>query len=556
MHTSGPEVPSVTINITLNAPFVTDTRQELRPKVVGPQFIETQRPKVLIVGGSIGGLALGVLLQKAGVEFLILERVPYFDHADTAIFLNSTTQKFLKQIDAWDEIMTHAKFTKSIVVANEDRKVEYALEFGDQISLFGSNGYIVPRRILHNILVSRIERRNIVMKKRVLSYIPGDRYVTVRCASGDLITCDILVGADGVYSAVRQTLYHELEAKGLLPSKDSEEIILSTVSLVGQTIPLDPEKFPSIKDEHCHFMRIVGDNKPYSAMDMAYEVMNFPIITGGPGEPTMYDLLKKTTVSMKKVVLEEKLFKTWHHGRVVLLGNACHKMNPSGGSGATNAIHDAISLANYIVSLPHWCEQVDIEHRFKAYQDERMPWIKESYDSSKVFKGMVEKSFKATIIRLCSKVMNGIVARNVMMKMGANRPQAAFLEYVPDTGTVPSAPQPSYAFTKEILDDWGLNDTLVDVTLVQAQATNSKKAMDSEQAPSSIELVAQRPMNKELIKMAHASSAHADIVKASAVVSALSAAKSAAQLAAVPKSALETFQDTPSKVKKPLENVI
>ncbi|KAG0280160.1 hypothetical protein BGZ95_011086 [Linnemannia exigua] len=501
--------------------------------------------------------------------------------------------QFLKQIDAWDEIMTQAKFTKSIVVANEDRKVEYALEFGDQIRLFGSSGYIVPRRILHNILVSRIEKRNIVMKKRVLSYIPGDRYVTVKCASGDLITCDILVGADGVYSAVRQTLYHELEAKGLLPPKDSEEVILSTVSLVGQTIPLDPEKFPIIKDEHCHFMRIIGDNKPYSwtyfttksgsinwtvtqylsteqqddnrvfanttfdfdqAMDMAYEVMNFPIITGGPGEPTMFDLLKKTTVRMKKVVLEEKLFKTWHHGRVVLLGNACHKMNPSGGSGATNAIHDAITLANYIVSLPHWSEQRDIEHRFKAYQDERMPWIKESYENGKVFKGMVEKSFKATMIRLCSKAVSGVVARNVMMKMGANRPQAAFLKYVPDTGTVPAAPQPSYAFAKEMLEAWALNDPLVDSTVVWAKAENVKNAKNDEKAPASIELVAQRPMDKELIKMARASSAHADIVKASAVMSALSAAKSAA-LAAAPKSALETFQDTPSKVKKPLDNV-
>ncbi|KAF9905568.1 hypothetical protein EC991_001529 [Linnemannia zychae] len=481
--------------------------------------------------------------------------------------------------------MTHAKFTKSIVVANEDRKIEYSLEFGDQVRLFGSNGYIVPRRILHKILVSRIGRRNIIMKKRVLSYIHGDRHVTVKCASGDLITCDILVGADGVYSAVRQTLYHELETKGLLPPKDSEEVTLSTVSLVGQTIPLDPEKFPIIKDEYCHFMRIVGEDKPYSwtyfttksgavnwtvtqylsneeqnynkvfanttfdfgqAMDMAYEVMNFPIITGGPGEPTMYDLLKYTTVSMKKVVLEEKLFKTWHHGRVVVLGNACHKMNPSGGSGATNAIHDAITLANYIVSLPHWCEQKDIESRFRAYQDERMPWIKESFENSKVFKGMVEKSLKATMIRLCSKAMSGTVARNVMMKMGANRPQVAFLEYVPDTGIVPSALQPSYTFTKAILDSLAQSDPIADVTIEQDKTKND------DEAPASVQLVAKRAMDIELIKMSCISSAHADIVDASAVASALSAVKSAAQLAAIPKNALEAFQDTPSKAKKPV----
>lgn len=135
-------------------------------------------------------------------------------------------------------------------------------------SSFGSNGYIIPRKVLHNILVSRLERQNIVMGKRVLTYIPGNRYVTVKCSTGDLITCDILVGADGVFSAVRQNLYEELDAKGFLPPKDSEDVVLSTVRLVGQTIPLDPEEFPAVKDENCHFVRIIGDDKPYSVSDI------------------------------------------------------------------------------------------------------------------------------------------------------------------------------------------------------------------------------------------------------------------------------------------------
>jgi 2-polyprenyl-6-methoxyphenol hydroxylase-like FAD-dependent oxidoreductase len=107
------------------------------------------------------------------------------------------------------------------------------------------------------------------MGKRVLTYIPGNRYVTVKCSTGDLITCDILVGADGFFSAVRQNLYVELNAKGLLPPKDSQDIALTTVRLVGQTIPLDPEEFPAIKDENCQFMRIVSDSKPYS---VSYEL--------------------------------------------------------------------------------------------------------------------------------------------------------------------------------------------------------------------------------------------------------------------------------------------
>ncbi|KAF9154278.1 hypothetical protein BG015_001391 [Linnemannia schmuckeri] len=540
-----------------NPASVKDATQEARPRTIGPQYIETQRPKVIIVGAGIAGLSLGVLLQMAGTEFRILERVTEFEHAESAIFLNAMTQKFFKQIGALEEIMSHAKLTNSIIVANENRKIEYTLEFNEQVKLFGSNGYIIPRRVLHNILVSRIERQNIVMGKRVLTYIPGNRYVTVKCSTGDLITCDILVGADGVFSAVRQNLYNELDVKGLLPPKDSQDIVLSTVRLVGQTIPLDPEEFPAVKDEYCQFVRIIGDDKPYSdsnkvfanttfdysqALSMAREIMDFPIITGGPGEPTMKDFLKYTTTSLKKIVLEEKLFKTWYHGRVVLLGNG--NMNPSGGSGATNSIHDAISLANYIVSLPHWCEQKDIDHRFKAYQDERMPWIKEAFESNKLFKGMVEKSLKATMIRLYAKTMTAAVARSAMMKMNSNRPQAAFLEYVPDTGTVPSEYQPSYHFTLEILKARAVEDA---EAAARAQEMNDNAANEmSHISPSSPVMTSKSPLTPAL----------AAIAEASAIATARSAANAAAAAASLPKNALETFQNTPSKAKKPVATVV
>lgn len=62
---------------------VKDTTQEARPRTIGPQYIETQRPKVIIVGAGIAGLSLGLLLQMAGIEFRILERVTEFDHAGT-----------------------------------------------------------------------------------------------------------------------------------------------------------------------------------------------------------------------------------------------------------------------------------------------------------------------------------------------------------------------------------------------------------------------------------------------------------------------------------------
>lgn len=50
----------------------------------------------------------------------------------------------------------------------------------------------------------------------------------------------------------------------------------------------------------------------------------------------LIDLTDPETIS--KVLLEQKLFDTWYHGRTVLMGDACHKMLPNAGRGAMNAM--------------------------------------------------------------------------------------------------------------------------------------------------------------------------------------------------------------------------
>lgn len=148
------------------------------------------------------------------------------------------------------------------------------------------------------------------------------------------------------------------------------------------------------------------------------------------------------------------------------------------------------------------------------------------------------------MIRLYAKAMTGAVARSAMMKMNANRPQAAFLEYVPDTGIVPSEYQPSYHFTLEILKERAAEEAEAEV---RAQETNDNVARDMAHAANS---------SPVLIPKAPLTPALAAIAEASAIATARSAANAAAAAASLPKNALETFQNTPSKAKKPFATVV
>lgn len=67
------------------------------------------------------------------------------------------------------------------------------------------------------------------------------------------------------------------------------------------------------------------------------------------------------------------------------------QFNPAGGAGAVNAMHDAITLGNYINALPHHPTAEEVTEAFKAYREERIPWVQEAFDTSKIFRIMASK---------------------------------------------------------------------------------------------------------------------------------------------------------------------
>lgn len=101
------------------------------------------------------------------------------------------------------------------------------------------------------------------MQKKVLSYEQNDEGVTINCSDNSSYTGDILVGADGAYSAVRQNLFKELKATKSLPASDDVPLPFSCVCLVGQTTPQNPEDFPHLQLELSQFITVLGENNTY-----------------------------------------------------------------------------------------------------------------------------------------------------------------------------------------------------------------------------------------------------------------------------------------------------
>ncbi|KAF9895990.1 hypothetical protein BX616_008391, partial [Lobosporangium transversale] len=209
-----------------------------------------------------------------------------------------------------------------------------------------------------DILMKLVPLHKIHYSKKILSCKQDREGVIISCSDNSTYQAEIVVGADGAYSSVRQNLYKQLLAQDRLPKSDQAELPFNTTCLVGQTKPLDPEKFPHLKDNHTWFETTIGEGKPYSwvtfttkfnticwmvlehldgesskgsesfqntewgpeaAEMMCKAVKDFPVPRNNL---TLGDLFENTPKEyISKVMLEEKLFDTWYGGRMVLIGD-------------------------------------------------------------------------------------------------------------------------------------------------------------------------------------------------------------------------------------------
>lgn len=117
---------------------------------------------------------------------------------------------------------------------------------------------MISRPDLYDLLFKNVPRERIHLGKRVLSFIQNDEGVLIQCSDNSTYRGDILVGADGAYSAVGQQLYKDIKEDKKLPKSDDVSLPFSCVCLVGQTEVLDPEEFPDLKNEQSHIDNILG----------------------------------------------------------------------------------------------------------------------------------------------------------------------------------------------------------------------------------------------------------------------------------------------------------
>ncbi|KAG0259798.1 hypothetical protein BGZ95_004585 [Linnemannia exigua] len=424
-------------------------------------------PHVIISGAGLAGLFLGVFLERAGIPYDIYERASEIKPLGAIMCLSPNVLPAFEQLGLLEELMSFSKPSRGGDMLTDKLKL-IGTATASSVDIIGYDRILFARPELYDMLISKTPSHKLHLAKKIVTFEQDQNGVTVAFGDDTIARGDILVGADGAHSAVRKHLFATLDKLGLLPKQDNKDMNKGYISLVGTTEPLDPVRYPDLLKEECVSTGIIGDgDTPYTicwnvviqlgvdpvadelagTSDWVVQDNNEKLMDSIRHFKTPYgvlgDLFDATpTELVSKVYFEDKLFETWNHGRTVLIGDAAHKMLPSTGVGAVNAMQDAVILANHLYDiLPNTFE--NIKTALYEYKEERFNAVKDqyplSYMSAKLMFGhtWMERMLRHVVFNWLPKS----IQQAQIQKDTAYRPQANFLPQAPKRGTMETIPQ-------------------------------------------------------------------------------------------------------------------
>ncbi|KAG0054094.1 hypothetical protein BGZ83_011978 [Gryganskiella cystojenkinii] len=224
--------------------------------------------KVIIAGGGIAGLSLGVMLERAGIDFLILEAREDVQPLGAVISIQPSVMKVMEQLGLMDDLVRQSNVMTGVNLLDHKLSRMCHLDVGFAGERYGYDTLTIVRPKLYDILLSRIPAYKILFSKRVISTVQNKDGVKIRCKDGSQYSGDILVAADGGDSPIREAIYDEIRRRspdGKMPHpSDSEKPKVEQRCIAGVTQPMSLQKYPVLGSKNCEMMLVMP--KEYNCM--------------------------------------------------------------------------------------------------------------------------------------------------------------------------------------------------------------------------------------------------------------------------------------------------
>jgi 3-hydroxybenzoate 6-monooxygenase len=333
---------------------------------------------VLVVGGGIGGLSTALALARKGVAVQVLEQAPEFMEIGAGIQLGPNVFRMFEVLGLTEQMFHWCAFPEGLEFRDSitaetivDMKIDQ--RFHDK--------YHAPYGVIHradmlNVILDACKKSNLIKlatSQKVIAIDDTGGGVTVKIETGETYTGAALIGCDGLWSTVRETIVGDgkpvvsghIAYRAVLPTSEwpAEYRLPKMIVWCGEKTHL--VHYPLRRGELFNLVVVFHSDRYEEGWDTYGDPAELHERFKDKCEPVR-TLLQKVNAWKMWVLCDRPAIKNWSKGRITLLGDAAHPMLQYLAQGGNTAMEDAVCLANQVEAMPG-----DYEGAFKKYQELR-----------------------------------------------------------------------------------------------------------------------------------------------------------------------------------------
>jgi salicylate hydroxylase/6-hydroxynicotinate 3-monooxygenase len=334
---------------------------------------------IAIVGAGIGGLAAAATLRRFGMDVRIYEQAHRFAHIGAGIQMMPNSMKVLREIGVEARVrgLSFAPYSHLNRVWDTG---EVTRELPMPESLYGAPYLCMHRANLHEALVSVLPADIFRLGCRLVGLDQSADTVTLAFADGGRATADLVIGADGVHSVVRDSIVGP--DAPIHKGRIAYRAVFPAALMNGHDIGPSRTKWWGV-DRHIVIYYTDPQRSEVYFITSVPELAEWLTRESWSAKGDVRELraayegfhrdvrlvLEACPDCHKWAILEREPLPRWSRGRVVLLGDAAHPMTPYMAQGGATAIEDAAVLARCLADV----EGEEIEGAFRRYEAHRKP---------------------------------------------------------------------------------------------------------------------------------------------------------------------------------------
>lgn len=347
-----------------------------------------EKLNIIICGGGLGGLAAAIGLRRKGHKVTILEGSHTFSEVGAGIQMPPNCVRILHEYGIVDYFKDAITIPKAIVLRRYSTGEPISATQLDPLMTenYGYPYWLIHRADYQKLLYKAAVEMGVEYRMNCRVDSVDDESITVRLVTGEKYTADIIIGADGIRSRVRDTCV--VTEEQILPVASPQCAYRATV----------PREVMLADPMIAHLMTDVNANNwiGYRRHIMAYPMRNgelYNLVMAHPGQapigkwnmpgnieemrhhyrsfdPVIRQVLTHVESCLEWVLADLPQLPRWVSpgGNVVLLGDAAHAMLPFLSQGAAQAVEDGATLAEELDTIK---TKADIPAALRSYERKR-----------------------------------------------------------------------------------------------------------------------------------------------------------------------------------------